>query len=74
MDCFIKSVDFCSDCVLTQLESDNPHPIKHYLNTIRNEESPNDDTTICDKDYLPFSFSDQQNSMYNYLDTNFMPG
>ncbi|XP_069700953.1 ZZ-type zinc finger-containing protein 3 [Periplaneta americana] len=64
------SVDFCTDCVVTQMESDNPHPLSHHLADIRRTDQPG--RGVWDQDYAPHSFSDKPDS-YNYLDPNFMP-
>ncbi|XP_067001990.1 ZZ-type zinc finger-containing protein 3 isoform X1 [Anabrus simplex] len=68
-----QSVDFCTDCVVSQLESSNPHPLSHHIVTIRGSDS--DKVGVFDKDYLPQSFSASGGTInYNYLDPNFMPG
>ncbi|XP_034232129.1 ZZ-type zinc finger-containing protein 3 [Thrips palmi] len=62
------SVDFCSDCVVSQLESATHHPLSHRLEAI-NEVTPSSSDVSYDPDYLPQSFSQS----YNYLDPNFLP-
>jgi hypothetical protein len=66
------SIDFCTDCVVTQMESSNPHPLTHHLVDLRKSEEQM--KGVWDQDYMPQSFSvtGQPNS-YNYLDPNFMP-
>lgn len=66
------SVDFCTDCVVTQMESSNPHPLTHHLVDLRKSEEHR--RGVWDQDYMPGSFSvtGRPNS-YNYLDPNFMP-
>ncbi|KAJ1523763.1 hypothetical protein ONE63_001596 [Megalurothrips usitatus] len=63
------SVDFCSDCVVSQLESTIPHPLSHRLEAVSNIIPSASDTSSYDPDYLPESFSES----YNYLDPNFLP-
>lgn len=43
------SIDFCTDCVVSQMYSDNPHPFHHTLSTFCNEnESPSSPVTDLD--------------------------
>lgn len=66
------SVDFCTDCVVTQMESSNPHPLTHHLVDLRRSEEQG--RGVWDKDYTPQSFSvTGKSNNYNYLDPNFMP-
>ncbi|KAK3924677.1 ZZ-type zinc finger-containing protein 3 [Frankliniella fusca] len=68
MDCpFNSSVDYCSDCVVSQLNLTTPHPSNHRLEAVTCSESTSNES--YDPDYLSQSFS--QN--YNYLDPNFLP-
>ncbi|KAJ9590878.1 hypothetical protein L9F63_016083 [Diploptera punctata] len=69
VDCMNMSVDFCSDCVVTQMESSNPHPPTHRLVEVRKSEQKGG---VWDQDYGMDSFS-LQPDRYNYLDPNFMP-
>ncbi|XP_066600529.1 ZZ-type zinc finger-containing protein 3-like [Prorops nasuta] len=58
-------VDLCSDCAVSQIESENPvHEALHKLNPIR---APNH-SKCYDLDYFPQNFSNS-----NYLDPNFLP-
>ncbi|PSN34601.1 hypothetical protein C0J52_23423 [Blattella germanica] len=63
------SIDFCTDCVVTQLESSKSHPISHRLIELRDPQNSMDG---WDQYYKPHSFSVQPDR-YNYLDPNFMP-
>lgn len=66
------SVDFCTDCVITQMESSNPHPLTHHLVDLRKSEEQM--RGVWDQDYMPQSFSvTGRPDSYNYLDPNFMP-
>ncbi|XP_063238162.1 ZZ-type zinc finger-containing protein 3 [Bacillus rossius redtenbacheri] len=60
------SVDFCTDCAVSQLYSPAPHPPAHRLVAV-----PGPGRGVWDQDYSPLSFG--QVSSYNYLDPNFMP-
>ena len=69
MDCTNLSVDYCTDCVVTQMESSNPHPLTHRIVEVRRSEQIRG---IWDQDYGIDTFSVQPDR-YNYLDPNFMP-
>nr|CAD7413814.1 unnamed protein product [Timema poppensis] len=58
-----SSVDYCTDCVVSQLNSANPHPLDHHLVVVKRTSRG-----IWDLDYFP-----QHSAGYNYLDPNFMP-
>nr|CAD7576953.1 unnamed protein product [Timema californicum] len=58
-----NSVDYCTDCVVSQLNSANPHPLDHHLVVVKRTSRG-----IWDLDYFP-----QHSAGYNYLDPNFMP-
>lgn len=62
------SVDFCSDCVVSQLDSTTPHPPNHRLEAIGTHTASTSNESY-DPDYLSQSFSQS----YNYLDSNFLP-
>lgn len=62
------SMDFCSDCIVGQLESLSPHPLSHRFEGISSH-TPSITNSSFDPDYLPQSFSQS----YNYLDPNFLP-
>lgn len=60
-------IDFCSECLISQLESAKPHPLNHHFIAIH---SINQSSCVWDKDY---SYQNYFNGNYNYLDPNFMP-
>ncbi|KAL3283901.1 hypothetical protein HHI36_018070 [Cryptolaemus montrouzieri] len=39
--CADESVDFCTDCLLSQLYSENPHPLSHTFITLPHSDDPN---------------------------------
>ncbi|XP_071639106.1 ZZ-type zinc finger-containing protein 3-like [Temnothorax longispinosus] len=64
----LGGIDLCGNCALAQLEAENPsHDPSHRLIPIK----PLLCTRSYDIDYLPQNFND---SSYNYLDPNFLPG
>ncbi|XP_019879434.2 ZZ-type zinc finger-containing protein 3 [Aethina tumida] len=46
--CSMDSVDFCTDCMISQMYSDNPHPISHnfYIYTDDTESQPDSDNEL----------------------------
>ncbi|XP_055382664.1 ZZ-type zinc finger-containing protein 3 [Condylostylus longicornis] len=84
--CTKESIDFCSDCLITQLMSTTPHPVQHKFRGIRVSNENQYDNEVgdyidsdggnsqqidtIDKDYLLSKFSKDQK--YNYLDPNFI--
>lgn len=62
------SVDFCSECMVVQLESDKRHPLDHHFQALRTLKS----IEVWDQDYSYQNYFSGVKD-YNYLDPNFMP-
>lgn len=62
------SIDFCSECLIAQLESEAPHPLSHHLLAVRGVQSSH----VWDQDYSYQNYFNGSKN-YNYLDPNFLP-
>ncbi|KAK6627453.1 hypothetical protein RUM44_009930 [Polyplax serrata] len=62
-----ESIDFCSECLISQLESEKPHSLSHHFLAINTTQQNGFE---WDKDY---SYQKYFHGGYNYLDPNFMP-